>query len=83
MHAVDLLHIDDIGIFRECGIIKYLEPNDVVLADHGFSVRELLNPLQVELRIPSFLKGRGSLTAAEELETRRIAKACIHLERFN
>ena len=75
--------IDDIRIFRECGIIKYLEPNDVVLADRGFTVRELLNPLQVKLRIPSFLKGRGSLTAAEELETRRIAKARIHVERFN
>ena len=75
--------IDDIQIFREFGIIKYLEPNDMVLADRGFTVRELLNPLQVELRIPSFLKGRGSLTAAAELETRRIAKARIHVERFN
>ena len=37
----------------------------------------------MELKIPSFLKGRGSLTAAEELETRRIAKARIHVERFN
>ena len=54
------------------------------LADRGFTVRELLNPLQVELQIPSFLKGRKSLSAAEELETRRIAKARnIHVERFN
>ena len=75
--------IDDIQIFRDCGIMKYLEPYDVVLADRGFTVRELLNPLQVELRIPSFLKGRGSLSAAEELETHRIAKARIHGERFN
>ncbi|CAH3120815.1 unnamed protein product, partial [Porites lobata] len=75
--------IDDIQIFRDCGIMKYLEPYDVVLADRGFTVRELLNPLQVELRIPSFLKGRGSLSAAEELETRQIAKARIHVERFN
>lgn len=75
--------IDDIQIFRDCGIMKYLEPYDVVLADRGFTVRELLNPLQVELRIPSFLKGRASLSAAEELETRRIAKARIHVERFN
>ena len=75
--------IDDIHIFRDCGIMKYLEPYDVVLADRGFTVRELLNPLQVELRIPSCLKGRCSLSAAEELETRRIAKARIHVERFN
>ena len=75
--------IDDIQIFRDCGIMKYLEPYDVELADRGFTVRELLNPLQVELRIPSFLKGRGSLSAVETLETRRIAKARIHVERFN
>ena len=74
---------DDVQIFRECGIMKYLEPFDLVLADRGFTVKELLNPLQVELKIPSFLKGRKSLNAAEELETHRIAKARIHVERFN
>lgn len=42
-----------------------------------------MNPLQVGLKIPSFLKGRKSLSAAEELETHRIAKARIHVERFN
>ena len=68
---------------RAGGIREESLPNDVVLADRGFTVRELLNPLQVELRIPSFLKGRGSLTAAEKLETRRIAKAGIHVERLN
>ena len=53
------------------------------MVDRGFTVQDLLNPIQVEFKIPSFLKGRGSLTAAEELETRRIAKARIHVERFN
>ena len=75
--------VDDVQIFRVCGIMKYLEPFDLVLADRGFTVKELLNPLQVELKIPSFLKGRKSLSAAEELETRRIAKARIHVEHFN
>ena len=75
--------IDDVQIFKDCGILKYLNPGDVVMADRGFTVRELLNPRQVTLKIPSFLKGRSSLTAAEELETRRIAKARIHVERFN
>lgn len=75
--------IDDVAIFTESGILQHLYPNDLVLADRGFTVRELLNPIQVELKIPAFLKGRGSLSAAEELETRRIAKARIHVERFN
>ena len=59
------------------------ETPQTILADRGFTVRELLNPLQVELKIPSFLKGRKSLSTAEELESRRIAKARIHVERFN
>lgn len=75
--------IDDVAIFKESGLMKHLKPYDLVLADQGFTVRELLNPLQVELKIPSFLKGRKTLSAAEELETRRIAKARIHVERFN
>ena len=75
--------IDDIAIFKESGILKHLEPGDLVMADRGFTVRELLNPRQVQLMIPAFLKGRKCLTAAEQLETRRIAKARIHVERFN
>ena len=65
--------INDVEIFKESGLVKHLKPFDLVLADRGFTVREQLNPLQVELKIPSFLKGRKS----------RIAKARIHVERFN
>lgn len=75
--------INDVQIFKESGLVKHLKPFDLVLADCGFTVRELLNPLQVELNIPSFLKGRKSLSAAEELETSRITKARIHVEHFN
>ena len=63
--------------------MKHLKPYDLVLADRGFTVRELLNPLQVEYKIPAFWKGRKSLSAAEELEMRRFAKARIHVECFN
>lgn len=60
---------DDVQMFKENGLMKHLKAHDVVSADRGFTVRELLNPLQVELKIPSFLKDRKSLSAAEELET--------------
>ena len=75
--------IDDVQIFRECGIIKHIRPHDVILADKGFTVQDLLNPLQADVKIPSFLKGRSSLSAAEELSARKIAKARIHVERFD
>ena len=35
------------------------------------------------MKIPAFLKGRDNLTVVEELETRKVAKARIHVERFN
>ena len=46
-------------------------------------MQHLVNPLQAQINIPAFLKGRKSLSAAEELSTRKIAKARIHVERFN
>ena len=75
--------IDDVQLFNKCCILKHINPGDVVMADRGFTVQHLLNPLHAQLKIPSFLKGRANLTAAEEIETRKIAKARIHVERFN
>ena len=61
-------------IFRECGIMKHIRPHDVILADRGFTVQDLLNPLQADIKIPSFLKGRSSLSAAEELSTQKMRR---------
>ena len=68
---------------QESGILAHIRPNDLILGDRGFTVQELLNPLQAKVKIPAFLKGRDNLTVVEELETRKIAKAGIHMERFN
>ena len=46
--------IDDVRVFKESGLLKHLKPYDLVLADRGFTVQDLLNPLQVQLIIPSF-----------------------------
>jgi len=75
--------IPDAEILEESGILKHIEPHDVILADRGFTVQHLLNPLLAQINIPAFLKGRKSLSVAEELSTRKIAKARIHVERFN
>lgn len=75
--------INDVKIFSKCGILNHIRPQDIILVDRGFTVQDLLNPLQADIMIPAFLKGRKSLSAAEELSTRKIAKARIHVERFN
>ena len=75
--------ISDIKIFEESGILKHIEPYDVILADRGFTVQHLVNPLLAQINIPAFLKGRKSSSVAEELSKRKTAKARIPVERFN
>lgn len=67
-------------IFEESGILKHLEPHDLILADRGFTVGHLVNPLQAKIMIPAFLKGRESFTAHEEYESGKIAKARVHIK---
>ena len=75
--------IDDVQLFKKCGILKHINPGDIVMANCRFTVQHLLNPLHAQLKIPSFLKGRANVSAAEEIETRKIAKVQIHVEGFN
>ena len=75
--------ISDKVLFEKCGMLQLLNPGDLVLADRGFTIKEILMKKQIDLDIPPFLMGRDKLTPEEELLTRRIAKACIYVERFN
>lgn len=75
--------IDDVSITKKCGIIDHIEHGDVVLVDKGFTIQDLLNPKHASIKIPAFLGKRERLTKEEEMDTRRIAKARIHVERFN
>ena len=43
--------IDDMKIFQESGIMKHIRPNDLILADRGFTVQHLLNHMQAEIKI--------------------------------
>ena len=51
------------------------------MADRGFTVRDQLKAIGVNLNIPPFMEGRGKLPAAEVLEGRKIASLRIHVER--
>ncbi|XP_012563536.2 uncharacterized protein LOC100198014 [Hydra vulgaris] len=70
--------IDDVTIFQQCGILSFINPGDSLLVDKGFTIQDLLLPKQATIYIPAFFGKRKSLTK-EEL----IAKARIHIERFN
>jgi len=75
--------ISDRDITVECGFIDFLNPNDMVLADRGFLIEDLVAERGASLNIPPFLRGRKNFTFSENMKTKVIARARIHVERFN
>jgi len=62
-----------------CGISQILQPGDVVIADNGFLISDLMPPV-TPLNIPLFLVS-PQFTQNEVLKTKIIARARIHVER--
>jgi hypothetical protein len=75
--------ISDVQLTSVSGLLDKLKgkSNISVMADRGFTVRDQLKAIGVDLNIPPFMEGRGKLPAAEVLEGRKIASVRIHVER--
>ncbi|XP_042262223.1 uncharacterized protein LOC121894010 [Thunnus maccoyii] len=69
----------DKAITADCGLLQHLQPDDMVMADKGFTIRDIL-PEGVLLNIPSFLVN-GQFTQEEMNNNRLISRARIHVER--
>lgn len=69
----------DKQIVANCSILDILEPGDLVIADKGFLIEDLL-PNGVALNVPPFLS-TPQFTVEQVQQTERIAKARIHVER--
>ena len=54
---------------------------DVLMADRGFEIQDDIAPMGVKLNILPFRKEKRQFEEDEPVETRRIAKFCIHVER--
>lgn len=67
---------------ENCGIIDKLLHGDLVLADRGFTIQELLMFKHAQLAIPAFTRGKDQLDPVEVGETRNIANVRIHVERI-
>ncbi|XP_070559129.1 uncharacterized protein [Ptychodera flava] len=79
-------NVSDKVIMAKSGLIELLEPGDRVMADRGFNIQNLLLPKQVKSSTSAFAhKGPGGkgkrLNTKELVESRRIAKLRIHVER--
>ncbi len=75
--------ISDVELTRVCGLIQKLsgKRNISVMADRGFTIRDQLKQIDVELNIPPFMEGRIQLPNEEVLQGRQIASLRIHVER--
>ena len=66
---------------EQSGILKNLLPGDIVLADRGFTIEDIIALYGARLDIPAFTKGKEQLDAISVEETRRLANVRIHVER--
>ena len=72
--------ISDRELTEKCGILQKLEPGDSVMADKGFTIADILEPIGVSLNIPP-RKLQDQFEEPELIQTRRIASIRIHVER--
>ena len=56
------------------------DAGDSIMADHGFNMQDLFAAKNVQVNIPSYLKGKSQLSAQEVVKDRRIAAKRIHIE---
>uniref|UniRef100_A0A672RAP9 THAP-type domain-containing protein n=1 Tax=Sinocyclocheilus grahami TaxID=75366 RepID=A0A672RAP9_SINGR len=68
-------------IAQNSGFLDCLRPGDEVMANRGFTIRDLLEERKVNLVMPAFTRKQCQLTNEEVTHTRRIAHARIHVER--
>lgn len=75
--------ISDVELTRKSGFLEILQdkPGVSIMADKGFTIKDLLAELNVQLNIPPFLDSKKQLPLQDVQAGRRIASLRIHVER--
>lgn len=73
--------VSDKVTVQKSGILKHFVAGDIILADKGFLINDIV-PNGVYVNIPPFLNN-GKFTESEVKLTKSIAKCRIHVERAN
>jgi len=74
--------ISDREITVRSGFLKLpFAVGDIVMADKGFTISDLLEPMGVGLNIPPFVGSRSQQNPSEVIATQEIASERIHVER--
>ena len=72
--------VSDKAITKESGILNKLLPGDMVMADRGFNIADLVAEYRAEAILPAFTRGKTQLSSKEVLESRAVARVRIHVE---
>ena len=75
--------ISDKHITKVSGLLDLLEPGDLVMADKGFLISDLLSPLQCYLVTPNFLARKKQFSSAEAQHNKMLSNLRVHVERAN
>ena len=73
--------ISDKDITKQSGILELLKKGDDCMADKGFNIKDLLEPIGVTLNIPPFLSDKAQFNEEKVENTQSIASVRIHVER--
>lgn len=73
--------ISDKELTARSGLMDKLQRGDVIMADRGFNIGDMLVTKGVRVNVPPFMNQTGQFEESELLETRRIATLRIHVER--
>ena len=73
--------ISDPELTQTSGFLDKLQPGVSVMADRGFTIKDMLNNIGADLNLPPFLEDRKQFPAREVKEGRSIATLRIHVER--
>ena len=61
------------NISQNTGILEHLLPGNQVLADCGFTIKEIVALYNAEAKLPSFTRGKKQLSKVE------VESSCTHL----
>lgn len=72
----------DREILKQSGFLNLLQEKDVVLADKGFNVKDLIEEKKASLNIPTFLRKKTQFLPSELETDKQITTLRIHVERI-
>jgi len=75
--------ISDVELTKVSGFLKRIAkcPGTAVMADKGFTIKDMLKLVNVDLNIPPFIAGKVQLLPSQVQDARNITSLRIHVER--